>query len=653
MSARWLDHLPPWLSLMALAPSGLFGANELMIMSLPLILAAMVEWRGWNLKPWRRSLELMAVLVLLLMGAAHISLIQLLTNLVFLLCGIRLALPRTLAQRRQLLLMGFLLLLMAAMSLPSLDFALWAALWTVVTARSLAHQAWSMPGSGPPLRSLGAWTAVILLISALCFLALPRVGSASQLSGWGIRGFGSAVGLADALDLADRGPLRGQSGVVLRLVPQGALDPDLRAKLAERLALLKGLSLEALDGARWELGRDTPHRRSIRLSGQEDAEFPRGPGLELQLAPSGSGPIPLPYGKLTLKSPRPWLLGPQQGGAIGWNVPPRQMTPLEVSLQEEQPEKEALTLDRRVLLTLMGEGTEVAERWSRTIVPQDLSASVLAARLGSELRSYRYTLDNPSGRAANPLEDFLERTKSGHCEYFASALACALRSRHVPARVAVGYRLGAWNPQGGYWLVTQNEAHSWVEYYDADTSQWCVADPTPAAPAAASPFLSRLRNIQDALQYRWDRYVVRFSDQDQVTGMDWLQGKASHLAHWPFQRIGIGLAAALGLAGAAFWLWKWRWTGSSHPVGIRELAPLIRKARKVCPPAPGESARSWLKRLATLSPDQQAPLLQLADEVDAATYGSGNPQPLIRLAKEAARNFRPLQGKSMENRGTP
>ena len=45
----------------------------------------------------------------------------------------------------------------------------------------------------------------------------------------------------------------------------------------------------------------------------------------------------------------------------------------------------------------------------------------------------------------DPVEDFLVNRKSGHCEYFASALALLLRSVGIPARVVNGFKGGDWN----------------------------------------------------------------------------------------------------------------------------------------------------------------------------------------------------------------
>jgi len=54
--------------------------------------------------------------------------------------------------------------------------------------------------------------------------------------------------------------------------------------------------------------------------------------------------------------------------------------------------------------------------------------------------SFQYSLDLASGQQnATPLADFLLRTRTGHCEYFATAGALLLRRAGVPARYTVGF----------------------------------------------------------------------------------------------------------------------------------------------------------------------------------------------------------------------
>ncbi|MDR3076897.1 MAG: DUF3488 and transglutaminase-like domain-containing protein [Synergistaceae bacterium] len=80
-----------------------------------------------------------------------------------------------------------------------------------------------------------------------------------------------------------------------------------------------------------------------------------------------------------------------------------------------------------------------------------------------------------------PLEEFLLQTRSGNCEYFATAMAVMLRMAGIPSRLVAGYHGGVYNDNGGYYMVNQSNAHVWVEAWDEAESAWRRYDPTPAS----------------------------------------------------------------------------------------------------------------------------------------------------------------------------
>ncbi|HWQ09602.1 MAG TPA: DUF3488 and transglutaminase-like domain-containing protein, partial [Holophaga sp.] len=457
--------------------------------------------------------------------------------MLFLLCGIRLSLPRDLKQRRQVLLMGFLVWITTAISTFEIDFLFWSVLWTAGTALVLMQQAWEGSASlregllaRAPVRKVAGWTLGTVLISTIFFAGLPRVTLGLRSFPWGVAGLtGTQAGLSDSLDLGGEGPIAANHDLVLRIIPPGGAGD----RWGPRLALLKGLVLESLEGQRWTTAPDTPpHDPSGTGTGSSGGALT----LDYFVAPSPSGVIPFPYGRLAIDPPEGMPLRPGPGGSLRWRYPTRRPMPLRFALEPSSlPSEPAPVGARRALLVARGQGTESADVYSRTVVPGEVPARELAERLTRSLHAFHYTLLNPSGGARNPLQDFLERTRAGHCEYFASALALMLRYRGVPARVVNGYRLGPWIAEGGYWIVTQNEAHSWVEYYDEADGTWRVADPTPAAPPgglAADTFWAAFQRWTDAVRFRWDRHVVRFSDQDQLAGFTWAQARLLALPEW-------------------------------------------------------------------------------------------------------------------------
>jgi transglutaminase-like putative cysteine protease len=83
-----------------------------------------------------------------------------------------------------------------------------------------------------------------------------------------------------------------------------------------------------------------------------------------------------------------------------------------------------------------------------------------------------------------PLVAFVTRTKAGYCQFFAGAMALMLRYLGIPARVAVGFSGGAYDAKHGVYLVTDRDAHAWVEVWFKGYG-WLPFDPTPASPGAA------------------------------------------------------------------------------------------------------------------------------------------------------------------------
>jgi transglutaminase-like putative cysteine protease len=135
---------------------------------------------------------------------------------------------------------------------------------------------------------------------------------------------------------------------------------------------------------------------------------------------------------------------------------------------------------------------------------------------------YRYSMrDLPTGEHA--VEQFLFERKQGHCEFFASSFALLLRGAGVPARLVGGYLGGEYNDLGGYYQVTDDMAHVWVEAY-IEGRGWLRTDPSSLARNAGDvwgvpkvrTFRMRLRLALDSLDHRWNRTVVTYDFERQV-----------------------------------------------------------------------------------------------------------------------------------------
>ena len=144
---------------------------------------------------------------------------------------------------------------------------------------------------------------------------------------------------------------------------------------------------------------------------------------------------------------------------------------------------------------------------------------------------YTYSLDFrnvPRQRKLDPIEDFATQHRTGHCAYFASALAMMLRSQGIPSRLVVGFKCDNYNAVGGYYQVLQRQAHVWVEAYlepeavaavvpaGSDTSPgggWLRLDPTPGADVDKAKQMQQglMALIDDGLDYArtiWSDYIL-------------------------------------------------------------------------------------------------------------------------------------------------
>ena len=654
---RWIDHLPPWASWGSLAASGVFSGPELAMMALPLLAGGAVEASGFRLSRWTKVIEISCLLVLAAGWVAKVGWVLTVIFLLFTLLGARLALPKGHSQRVQILFMAFLVFLLTAVANFSISFLPWALIWVTTAIMSLLNLNWHrrdalMRGQAerPPLRQALAWTLLTALISVAIFVALPRPDFGQRPTPFGISGLGGTrAGLTESLSLDGGGAIFGGSEVVARLVPPAGISLEERRAIESRMPLLLGHRLERAEDGKWGLllgNPRTPPRWDVLVAyGLEGL-----PGsIEYYVYPSPKGIIPLPYGALQVSPPPRIRISLAFGGAAQWAYPPARPLPLYFALGPIELENidEGSIHWRR--LKEPDPATAEALDWSLRVAPHPMNTDELVAALVSDLRTFSYTLDNPSGKARDPLGDFLTRTKAGHCEYFAHALASALRHRGIASRVVNGYRLGEWIDEGGYWLITQDDAHSWVEYVDPGARLWLVADPTP--PSAAQyggrwPIFEKMARVADAMKFHWDRHVVRFSSAQQQMGAEWMIKTGSRI-FVPAPR-GISaraiiqpLACAAALC-ALFLAWRNRaWVKgllpAHYPSGaIKALRPLL-KATKV-QPMQGETLRNWIMRLADTRPDRKEALLNLANLVEGSAYGQSR-ENISKPAKMEAREW--------------
>jgi len=132
-------------------------------------------------------------------------------------------------------------------------------------------------------------------------------------------------------------------------------------------------------------------------------------------------------------------------------------------------------------------------------------------------RQFGYSLEMKAS-GPDPLADFLFNVRSGHCEYFSTAMAVLLRTHGIAARVVNGFLPGEYNEAAGAYTVRQSDAHSWVEVYFPETRSWVTFDPTPSAgrtEPVRTGITAQLQKYAEALELLWFQYVVGYDKQEQ------------------------------------------------------------------------------------------------------------------------------------------
>ncbi len=484
--------------------------------------------------------------------------------------------------------------------------------------------------SFPDLKwSIAAAVVISTLVSVLNFIAIPRLSKAMfDLGFMRSGGAGTRTGLTDRVNLKQQGTI----GLDPEIVGRVRIGESISQELS-RLYLI-GRRLDTFDGESWFAGES----RTVRIPAARDAvhwiypddEHIQAFRYELLLKPRGQPMLPrldrtiaIRFGEsrnLDIRHPGLDLELPDDPhGAVryeAWNA----FYPL--------PATES--------------GFDLA---AMTLVPDGTSPRIreLAKELGGSLREsvsniarhfssgFSYSLERSAARHADVLDDFLFVSRTGHCEYFASAAALLLRLNGIPARVVNGYlvseRLG-----NDEWLIRQQDAHSWVEYYNPATG-WIRFDPSPRTPegerAGSKSWKYTLLDWMGRAELWWYDAVIDFDLTDQF-GMfrRIMEAIDSSFAQDGADGAGkpdgtekdgqspvdlqetarLSAAFVLVTAGIAF-LWYRRRPARTplHPASIQFQRLMTAWKSGAAAPAPGETVRDWIESLAgQLAPRDRA-----------------------------------------------
>jgi len=260
---------------------------------------------------------------------------------------------------------------------------------------------------------------------------------------------------------------------------------------------------------------------------------------------------------------------------------------------------------------------------------------------------YYYTLDPPPlGR--DSVDEFLFETRRGFCEHYASAFAVLMRAAGIPARVVIGYQGGEINPMGSYMIVRQSDAHAWTELW-LEGRGWHRVDPTAAvAPerisdgmssarfadagiawglSAPSRLLHRLQLTWDALNAKWNEWILGYGPGIQESFMQWLGMERPDWRKMLLTLLGF-VAATLALISA---LLLRRYRPPRKDAAAVLYTRFLRKAGQVA--AVGETPSAYAARLSAVDPVTGPAARRVASCYLAARYGASDASDLDRLRR--------------------
>jgi transglutaminase-like putative cysteine protease len=444
-------------------------------------------------------------------------------DLLFLLLVAESLRPLDAANDPRLYSLSFALLLASTAYRPGLLFALafiaYVGLATVAllvgNLRRLGekHRAGEIPVPKGFLLTTAVLSGFTLLFSSLVFLTFPRVSR-----GWTGRGeplATSIAGFADEVSLGSHGSrIFGNPQIVLRVeFPQG-VPMDIQN------LYWRGRSYDHFDGARWRRSPRVPPSLAPTAWyagwGEEVVEqriyaapldarilFALHPTLDIE-AHSEIQPIFDNVGDLHY-----W-----GSAAPSYSVSSLRGRP---SPDELRAAREGFIPARQFFLQIPPLSPEVRSLADSLLGDLPTQYDKARALVDWFQKEFTYTLELPSTPREATLDHFLLERRAGHCEYFSTAMAVLLRTQGIPAREVNGFLGGEWSQFGDYLAVTQNQAHAWVEIWFPGYG-WVPFDPTPAGTGeglAETAWFWPGRFLFDALQHRWNKWILDYSIQSQ------------------------------------------------------------------------------------------------------------------------------------------
>lgn len=168
------------------------------------------------------------------------------------------------------------------------------------------------------------------------------------------------------------------------------------------------------------------------------------------------------------------------------------------------------------------------------------------------------------GKRQTSVSLFLEKYRTGHCEYFATATTLILREVGIPARYCIGYAVNERSDKKNEWVMRGLHAHAWSRVWIKQTNsggqtsgKWVDADLTP--PSWQAMEAANTNHWRQRLADSWQRLSEDF--------LIWRTREENK------NRVYTVVAAILSLI--AIWV-SWRLSSSRQRKAVTALNPYQR-----------------------------------------------------------------------------
>ena len=222
--------------------------------------------------------------------------------------------------------------------------------------------------------------------------------------------------------------------------------------------------------------------------------------------------------------------------------------------------------------------------------------------------AYSLTQTNSTG-SGNVLQEFLTKTRYGHCEHFATATVLLLRSAGIPARYATGFSVQEYSEREEAYVVRLRHAHAWARANVDGT--WIDLDTTPSVWADVEQDNASLwQPLMDLGSWLWFKYATwRIGDSGDLFRSLFIASLvvATGLLLWWLRRKRIKLRPKTEMR-SSIPLKTWPGRDSEFP----QIEHALRRsglARQR-----GEPLYAWIERISPIvsTPSDQLTLLKLA-----------------------------------------